>query len=55
MHVESFSDSLYMSSIIFKAQNLSESHEIRCALPVRHLSANTDEVILLYLEVFLIM
>jgi len=60
MATESFSDPVYVSSIIFNVYNLSESHKIGCAWPVRHPgedargSANVDEVILLYIEAFLI-
>ena len=50
-------DSLYIFSISFNVQNLSKSHKIGCVLPVKQLrggSTTADEVILPYLELFLI-
>jgi hypothetical protein len=51
----------YTSSITSSVLGWSKSHEIGCARLVRHLgkdagvSANGDDVILLYLDMFLIM
>jgi hypothetical protein len=54
-------NSLYMSSIIFGAWNLSKNHEIGCARLVKLLggdeggNGHEDNVILLNIDMFLIM